>query len=129
MEEKLNIFKKLLLFLQSYSKTRFGSGVIGFLIAASVSYFIWDKFIREEIAFRLEEKKLLDKKLSDCLEEKAEIREEVRREVTQEQREAMQFTYEYIQKLQQDISRSNIKKSKEVEQLEREIQRRKETTQ
>ena len=129
MEEKLNIFKKTLLFLQSYSKSRFGSGVIGFMICAVVVWYGMIDNLRQTVLSLQNENKELKHSIEELQNKIVIIREEIRREVTQEQRESMQFTYEYIQKLQQDISKSNIKKSKEVEQLEREIERRKETTQ
>lgn len=99
------------------------------MICAVVVWYGMIDNLRQTVLSLQNENKELKHSIEELQNKIVIIREEIRREVTQEQRESMQFTYEYIQKLQQDISKSNIKKSKEVEQLEREIERRKETTQ
>lgn len=130
MEQQLNIFKKTLLFLQSFSKTRFGSGVIGFLIAASVSYgayyFIWISFLEKELKIKTDRNIKLETDLQLCKDQKANIREIVRKEMKAEQREYLEFTYDYMQKVQDNISKTNIQKTKEIEELEQEIKKRKE---
>lgn len=130
MEEKLNIFKKFLLFLQTYSKTRFGSGAIGFLIAGSVSYaayyFIWISFLQKELKIKTDSNLKLENALQLCNEQKANIREQVRKDVKAEERDHLDFAFEYVQKVQENVSNNNIKKTEEIEKLEREIQQRKE---
>ena len=130
MEEKLNIFKKFLLFLQTYSKTRFGSGAIGFLIAGSVSYaayyFIWISFLQKELKIKTDSNLKLENALQLCNEQKANIREQVRKELKAEERDHLDFAFEYVQKVQENVSNNNIKKTEEIEKLEREIQKRKE---
>ncbi len=126
VEEKLNIFKKTLLFLQSYSKTRFGSGAIGFLIAGFGMWYGFVENLRLTVTSLQNENKELKKTLNDVQNKMIVLKEEVRNELKAEQREYLEFTYDYMQKVQENISNTNIKKSKEIEKLEEEIQKRKE---
>lgn len=126
MEEKLNIFKKTLLFLQTYSKTRFGSGVIGFLIAVCIMWYGMIESLKSSVVSLQNENKELKKMLNELQNKIVVLKEDVRNELKAEQREYLEFTYDYMQKVQENISKTNIKKSKEIEELENEIKKRKE---
>jgi len=140
MEDKITLIDKgMKLFLSAYqvlfrvTKTRLGSGFVGFFLAASLAVLIWIYFIKdgmqelkaENTSLKAENK---DAKVSLklCETEKANVREIVRNElkdeVRAEMKEQMDVTFQYMQKAQEHLINGNVKKSKDIQQLEEEIQ-------
>lgn len=140
MEEKITIIDKgIKLFLSAYqvlfsvTKTRLGSGFTGFVVSAGVAVFIWIYFIKDDISdLKIDvsslkgENKDLKTSLNICETEKANVREIVRNELKDEVRaeysEQMNVTFQYMQKAQEHLINGNVKKSKDIEQLEDEVQ-------
>lgn len=140
MEDKITIADRLLkLYDNAYNvifsvtKTRFGSGFTGFVASAGVALFIWIYFIKDDISDMKSdvsslksENKDLKTSLNICETEKANVREIVRNELKDEVRaeysEQMNVTFQYMQKAQEHLINGNVKKSKDIEQLEDEVQ-------
>lgn len=95
------VLKDFLIFLQTYTKTKFGAGVIGFLLACVISYFIIiekDETIR---SLRAENESL-----------KITI-SSVRIESQKEAREYIDFAFSLVQKIREEISDMKDLKSEE----------------
>ena len=133
MEDKITFGERLIKLLESFyttlfkiTKTRFGSGFIGFLIAFGLIYFVWIETLKDEILSHKNENLDLKKSLKACETEKANVREIVRNELKDEVRaeysEQMNVTFQYMQKAQEHLINGNVKKSKDIEQLEDEVQ-------
>lgn len=140
MEEKITLIDKgIKLFLSAYqvlfrvTKTRLGSGFVGFFLAASLAVLIWIYFIKDGMQDLKNENTSLKAENNDskaslklCEIEKANVREIVRNELKDEVRaelnEQMNVTFQYMQKAQEHLISGNVKKSEDIKQLEHEIQ-------
>lgn len=140
MEDKITLIDKgIKLFLSAYqvlfrvTKTRLGSGFVGFFLAASLAVLIWIFFVKDGMQELKNENASLESENKDskaslkiCETEKANAREIVRNElkdeVRAEMKEQMDVTFQYMQKAQEHLINGNVKKSKDIQQLEEEIQ-------
>lgn len=97
----ISILKDFLVFLQTYTKTKFGAGVVGFLLACVISYFIIiekDETIR---SLRAENEQL---KIANSA---------IRIEAQKEAREYIDFAFSLVQKIREEISDIKDLESKE----------------
>lgn len=124
--EKLNIVKNILLFLQTYVSTRFGAGVVGFLLSCTIIYYGIVKNQFDTIESYKSENEDLKKALNEVNEKIVIIREEARKEAQKEAREYIDYTYSLIRNMRLEVSGKRLKTEQEIIQLEREIERRKE---
>ena len=125
-ERLIKLFKSLYTTLFDITKTRFGSALVSFLVAFGLIYFVWIDTLKDEKLNLKNENLDLKKSLKACDTEKANVREIVRNElkdeVRAEMKEQMNVTFQYMQKAKEHLINGNVEKSKDVEQLEQEIQ-------
>lgn len=140
MEEKLNQWDKFIdIFFKAFqtifniTKTKLGSGLIGFLTAGGICWVLWISSLKNEIATKatdilsLKSENIdLKNSLKICQEESANAYERARAQVKQENRDEISYTIDFLKKLQEEVPKNNIKKIKEIKDLEREVNRRKE---
>lgn len=124
MEEKFNIVKKSLLFLQSYSKTRFGSAVIGFLLCLLIVYYGVIKNQIDVIESYKSENKDLKNALKESNERLITIREETRKEAQLEAKQYINYTYSLIQNMRNELSDKKAEKVQKLRQLESELEKK-----
>lgn len=121
MNENFNLIRRILLFLQTYAKTRFGSGVIGFLLCLGIMYFGVVKNQITTIDSLNLDKADLQKDLKFCQNHITIIREEVRAEAREEQKVLFEYVYEMINKMRSEVDTKKVKVEKNIEQLEKQI--------
>lgn len=121
MEKKFDLIKKILLFLQTYTETRFGSFVVGFLLACTVMYYgvLKNQIVTIE-SYRAENSNL--KFTIDDYRKKLDIvKEEARIEAQREAREYLDYTYSLVKDMRNEVSEKKVKTSKEIQKLEKEL--------
>lgn len=126
MENKINLIEKAYNLLQKIVGTKFGSGVVGFVLAGLVAYYGFvEKFKSDIISLQSE---LYDlKKVNDSLRYKVlTIRQEEQERAKKEQQEYFDYIYEYSQKIRNEVEANKIKKTQEIKQIEKQIDKIKE---
>lgn len=121
MEKKFDLIKKILVFLQTYTETRFGSFVVGFLLACTVIYYgvLKNQIVTIE-SYRAENSNL--KYTIDDYRKKLDIaKEEARIEAQREAREYLDYTYSLVKDMRNEVSEKKVKTSKEIQKLEKEL--------
>lgn len=140
MEEKLNQWDKFIdIFFKAFqtifniSKTKLGSGLIGFLTAVGICWVLWISSLKNEIATKtldilsLKSENIdLKNSLKICQEESANAYERARIQLKKESRDEMNYAIESLQKLQKEFSNENSNKAKRIQALEAKYQKRKE---
>lgn len=121
MEQKINLIEKAYNLLVKIVSTKFGSAVVGFVLAALIAYYSFvQKYYKDIQSLQAE---LYDvRKVNDSLRNKVlTIREEEREKAKIEQKEYFDYIYEYSKRIQDEIESKNIKKTQEIRNLEKEI--------
>lgn len=121
MEQKINLIEKAYNLLVKIVSTKFGSAVVGFSLSGLIAYYSFVQKYYNDIQSLQSE--LYDiRKVNDSLRNKlSNVREEERHKARIEQQEYMDYIYEYSQKIREEVEKTNIKKTQEIKQIEREI--------
>lgn len=118
MENKINIIEKAFILLQKIVQTRFGSAVVGFVLASALAYFIVIEGQRLTIESYREEIKDKNKALKIANEREYVLREEIRKEVQEETRELINYSFSIIQKARNEVDIDKLQTKEDIMELE-----------
>lgn len=125
MENKFNLLKEILLFLQSYTRTNFGSAVVGFLLCGTILYYGIIKNQTDDIASYKAENNDLKNTLKQTNDRIVLIKEEARQEAIEEQKVYFEYVYDMINKMRSEVNIKKVQTEKDIKELERELNVRK----
>lgn len=123
MENKINIIEKAFLLLQKIVQTRFGSALVGFVLASVLSYFIVIEGQRMTIESYREEIKDCHLSLKSANEKVYTIEKETRKEAQKEAQQYIDYAFSLIHNVRNEIPIKRDEVEQEIKQLE---QKRKE---
>lgn len=131
MENKLDAADKAITLLdRAYSvlfkvtSTRLGSGFVGVILSFAAVYFFWVETLKSNLTVLEKDKLNLNKDLSDCRKQNADVYERGRLAGRAEQEKYFEAAVNFAQRLNKDIVKEIEKDSKEVEILENKIKKR-----
>lgn len=124
MKENFNLIRSILLFLQTYSKTRFGSGVIGFLICLGAVYWGIVKNQQETIEVLKLDNAEANRNLKICNQNLVTIREETREDAREEYRVLFEYVSNMTNKMRSEVNTEKAKVEQNIEELKREIKQK-----
>src|SRR5690606_22675263 len=108
----------------TYSKTRFGSAVIGFLLCLLIVYYGVIRYQQDIIESYKSENKDLKNALKESNERLITIREETRKEAQLEAKQYINYTYSLIQNMRNELSDKKAEKVQKLKQLESELEKK-----
>lgn len=121
MENKINLVDKAYKILQSIVETRFGSFLVGFILASALAYFVVIE--GQIIAINSYREELKDKNIALKLANKdaVTIREEIRKEIQQETRDLIDFSFSVIQKARNEVDLNKLQTKDDIMELEQKL--------
>lgn len=126
MEKLFNIGSKILLFLQDYTKSNFGSAVVGFLLSVVLLYYGVIKNTNEQLEYYREEH-FKQKRIIDSLNIRVVvIQEETRLKTLEDNRAYFEYVYNLINNMKEDINSKKNGTLSDIVKLEKELKNRKE---
>lgn len=125
MENKINIIEKAFLLLQKIVQTRFGSAVVGFVLAATLAYYFGMRSLIEDIESYKAERKdcvLVVKAKNDendmLRKQLSEAKEIARKEAQKEAQQYIDYAFSLIHNMRNEIPIKRDKVEQEIKQLE-----------